>query len=230
MRLALLTSVALLMFLGAPAVLADGNAQEQQVFERSILRIYIMENDRIAGGGTAVLTDKGLMTNYHIVQDVGTVYYKPRDFDKPREIAGQRSAVVVDRFGATRKVASWKMWGRADVVVLTLAKPAPGQWVPLKWGAMPKLGDRVRVAGFYGKSGLGSPRSGKLCYSTGWVEGIQMQWIQGQMYQIILSNAPIYKGLSGSPLLNDAGEVVAINAVVMLSGWPHTGSWRLPTK
>lgn len=106
-----------------------------------------------------------------------------------------------------------------DLALLSFESSNPS-YTLAKWGKTPSPGESVLAAGF--PYSLLKPEEKNLILTKGMVWNLLDKSLEGG-YQLGYSN-DIYKGMSGGPLLNQAGEVVAINGMHAhpLLGNPYT--------
>lgn len=200
----------------APAVVnirarenADQTAQGQNMPNDELFRFFGIPNpgnppnrDRVSGGtGFIISADGYILTNRHVVDgaDKITVTMKDRR-ELDAEIIGEDEA--------------------SDVAVLKVdAKNLP----TLKLGSVNDLeiGEWVMA--------IGSPLSFENSVTKGIVSAKGRQ-IRGQQYiPYIQSDVPINRGNSGGPLINMAGEVVAINTLIFSNTGGYMGiSFSIP--
>jgi len=212
----------LLLPLVAGVAFADDSPSPK--LNQSIFRMYMNAGDQVAGAGSVTYTDQGLMTCFHCVEMLGKAYYR-RVPGKPLEVVGFMTAEVIDAWGVRRDIVSWERI-HADIVVLVLDGEIPENWVPLKWGAMPVPGDMVKAAGYFGYSGFGDKDKALLSVSVGYMHGAIIELARAGPQVYLTHSAPVASGMSGSALLNTAGEVIGITSWVGGSGWAQSGAGR----
>jgi hypothetical protein len=186
----------------------DINAQPApRDYTLSIYRFFIYQGEDLLGGGTAFMCDKGLVTAAHCVEplDMPGVY-----------------ARVVDVRGQGGLVVAWSVEdGDVDIAYLVLDE-VPASWVPMPTASYdPEPHARVCVIGCYGRPGFGYADAGLLALGEGWVASVD----EG----VMLHNAPLYKGMSGSPTFDERGRVIGVACFVTdYSGWCESGSYLWP--
>lgn len=203
----------------AMADVAGQDTPTKAPLNRSIFRFALMAGDELLGGGTAFLSDRGLITCHHCVEPIGKPLVQVTKTDSTPQ--GLEAAVltiwaqVMDCHGVARRVEGWTRVQRADIVVLDCGE-LPQEWVPLKWApALPEPWKPVYAYGYYGASGWSRLDYALLSKGAGWTEGVEVQYDKDGLVEMYLRHsAPIYRGFSGGPLLNYEGEVVAVNAWV----------------
>lgn len=200
----------------APAVVnirarenADQIQSDQNLPNEELFRFFGIPNpgtppnrDRVSGGSGFIISSDGyILTNRHVVDgaDKITVTMKDRR-ELEAEIIGEDEA--------------------SDVAVLKVdAKNLP----TLKVGSVNDLeiGEWVMA--------IGSPLSFENSVTKGIVSA-KGRRIRGQQYiPYIQSDVPINRGNSGGPLINMAGEVVAINTLIFSNTGGYMGiSFSIP--
>jgi hypothetical protein len=183
----------LLILLVLPALAGVAFADEPApLLSDSIFVVEMRAGDRVIGNGSATYTDKGLLTCFHVVDSLGAAYYKAEP-GKPLEVLGHLTGWVVDGHGADFKIREWVRL-HEDVVRLILdvedGVEAPAYWAQLKWAAAKGPGQPVKAVGWF---------AGDLAVAY----GPGLCWYE-------VTNAPVAPGMSGSALLNEAGECVGI--------------------
>jgi S1-C subfamily serine protease len=151
------------------------------------------------GHGSGVVLENGLVvTNRHVVEGVGFVeiFFKPTDLTRVASSIEVRSGKVkaVDR--------------RRDLAVI-----APDSLPPNFKFLKITTHDNYEVgADVYA---IGHPHGYSWTFTQGIISGVRAIDTDGQNYTAIQTQTPINPGNSGGPLLNDAGDVTAINT------WRH---------
>ena len=203
----------------AMADIAGNDTPAKAPLNRSIFRFALMAGDELLGGGTAFLSDRGLITCYHCVEPIGrNVVRVSKTTSTPQGLEAQVLTIwaqVIDCHGVARRVAGWTRVARADIVVLDCGE-LPQEWVPLKWAAaLPEPWKPVYCYGYYGASGWSRMDYALLSKGAGWTEGVEVEYdADGVVGMSLRHSAPIYQGFSGGPTINYEGEVVGVNAWV----------------
>ena len=156
--------------------------------------------EEIATGTGVVLTADGyIVTNYHIIAGVETVYVTCEDVEYEAELIGTDATV--------------------DIAVLK-AKNASG----LKPAALGdsfalRIGDTAIVIG----DPLGTL---KLTCTNGIISGLDRELnTDGKVQNYIQTNAAVNPGNSGGPLINDKGEVIGIVTMkTIVAGYDEYGN------
>lgn len=103
--------------------------------------------------------------------------------------------------------------GRDRSSDLALLRVAPHDLPPLERGTMPSVGHLVLAIG---RPGRGGPLA-----SLGIVSGVQgagRRWRPGAPESILITDAVLYPGFSGGPLVNASGQLVGINTSLHARG------------
>ena len=196
MRKGLISSlIAFIVFLSLISpVLASDFSQDANAIEKaasSVLKLYIYndEGKEIAtGSGFVAIDNQTIITNYHVIED-GKKITAVSD-------AGQQFEVSI-LYCADKEY---------DVAILGFDIPSDINPLPLGNSNDLKRGEKV-VA-------IGSPIGIRNTVSTGNISAIYEEsgipWIQ--------FTAPISKGSSGGPLLDDSGTVIGITSAFFVDG------------
>ncbi len=176
---------------------ATASLQGFSAYERAALRIRNISCRGVAVGTGFAVAPRVIVTNRHVVEGASALQIQTYD--------GQ------DRRVETAGAATF-----ADLAIVRLADDMPAT-LPLA-AANPKQGDPITVVGY--------PGGGELTTSHGTVLGYSADLVGGSPEPMIVNNAPIEHGSSGSPLVDRAGEVVGV-AYAGKEGGPY---WAVPVE
>jgi S1-C subfamily serine protease len=145
------------------------------------VRIRNIGCGELSTGTGFAIDDHTLVTNRHVVSGLATLQVATYD---GRDIA------VADAASAT--VADLAIVHTKDALpaIATLAETDP------------QTGDHVTIVGY--------PSGGPLTLSDGIILGTQDDPLQTSLGQVLVSDALVQPGSSGSPVLDDAGLVVGV--------------------
>lgn len=187
----------------AQAQIADAMVRIRTTFTKpDYFRPWQMQGQALRTGSGCVIEGNRILTNAHIVSDASFI-----------EVRRSGSA---DRFVAKAKVISHEL----DLAILEVEDESffDGA-VPLTFGQMPEIGDRVQAYGF--------PSGGnRLTVTEGIVSRIDRRSYShsGKSNLVCQFDASINSGSSGGPVIND-GKIVGI---VFQSGSGENVSFMVP--
>lgn len=181
-----------------PAVSAGTpTLQGFSAYEKAALRIRNIGCGGVSSGSGFAVAERVLITNHHVVQ--GASLLQVETFD-----------------GRSREVKTAGAVNFADVAVVFIEDDLPAT-LPLA-ARNPRVGERVTVVGY--------PLGGKLTTSQGRVVDYGNDPIGRSGELMLVNDAPIAPGSSGSPLVNDGGQVVG----VAYAGRPGGPYWAVPVE
>lgn len=154
-----------------------------------------------ATGSGFVAAPHLVVTNRHVVCENGTPLSHG---DLKVQVGGTSHSVVRMRFPADPEI---------DLAVLELAEALEAPPVRLGYGQLVEVGERVVAMGFPLPQGDSSEED--LLMDHGIVNRIRAVARHGRELELGLRLAP---GMSGGPIFNDCGEVVAVSAFVRHQG------------
>ncbi|WP_347350985.1 serine protease [Intrasporangium sp.] len=166
-------------------------------YERAALRIRNITCQGVQVGSGFAVAPRVIVTNRHVVD--GAAVLQIETFD-----------------GSDRQVATAGVATFADLSVVRLAEDLPAT-LPLA-AQNPKPGDRITVVGY--------PGGGELTTSQGRVLRYGADLVGESDEPMIVDDAPIEHGSSGSPLVDAAGQVVG----VAYAGKPDGPYWAVPVE
>jgi S1-C subfamily serine protease len=161
-------------------------------YERAALRIRNISCEGVARGSGFAVADRVIVTNRHVAE-------------------GATSLEVETYDGRTRVVETAGVVGIADLAIIRTSQDLPTT-LPLA-PSNPRRGDRIRVVGF--------PGGGQLTTTTGAVLGYGPDGLGVSDELMLVNDAPIQPGSSGSPLVDDGGQVVGVAYAGSRSGGPN---------
>lgn len=166
-------------------------------YERASLRIRNISCQGIAVGSGFAVAPRVIVTNRHVVEGATALQIQTYD-------------------GRDRKVDTAGAATFADLAIVRLGDDLPAT-LPLA-ASNPKPGDAITVVGYPGGGELKTSRGKVLRYGAD---------IVGQSDEpMIINDAPIEHGSSGSPLVDSAGQVVG----VAYAGKPEGPYWAVPVE
>jgi S1-C subfamily serine protease len=191
---------------GAPPVLR-GQA-EQNLFNTYARSVVLIVTEDALGSGSVINTDGTILTNAHVVagyKSVGVIFKPMKLGAEPRGSDAVKATVVrIDEV--------------ADLALIKVAS-LPSDIKPLVIGDFSKvqIGQDVHA--------IGHPFGETWSYTKGIVSQVRVnyEWKSvedGLMHKadVVQTQTPINPGNSGGPLLNDAGEMVGVNAFGVAQG------------
>lgn len=181
-----------------PAVSAGTpTLQGFSAYEKAALRIRNIGCGGVSSGSGFAVAERVLITNRHVVQ--GATLLQVETFD-----------------GRSREVETAGAVTFADLAVVFIESDLPTA-LPLA-SRNPRVGDPVTVVGY--------PLGGQLTTSQGHVLGYGSDPIRRSGEPMLLNDAPIAPGSSGSPLVDEEGQVVGV-AYAGAQGGPY---WAVPVE
>jgi S1-C subfamily serine protease len=191
---------------GAPPVLR-GQA-EQNLFNTHARSVVLIVTPDSLGSGSVIGTDGTILTNAHVVAGVKSVgvIFKPLTLGvEPKASDAVKATVVrVDEV--------------ADLALIKVAS-LPSDVKPLVIGDFSKvqIGQDVHA--------IGHPFGETWSYTKGIVSQVRLnyEWESKEdrlkhKADVVQTQTPINPGNSGGPLLNDAGEMIGVNAFGVAQG------------
>ncbi|MDN5798087.1 MAG: serine protease [Intrasporangium sp.] len=166
-------------------------------YERAALRIRNITCEGVEVGSGFAVAPRVIVTNRHVVDGAAVLQLQTYDGH--------------DRQVATAGVATF-----ADLAIVRISDDLAAT-LPLA-SANPKPGDPITVVGY--------PGGGELTTSHGHVLRYGADIVGESDEPMIINDAPIAHGSSGSPLVDAAGEVVG----VAYAGKPEGPFWAVPVE
>ncbi|QZN84442.1 serine protease [Cellulomonas sp. C5510] len=149
--------------------------------QRMAVRIRNVGCDSLSTGSGFAIDESTLITNRHVVADSADLQLSTYD---GRDVAVTASATAA----------------LADLAVVRTADPLPS--APGLAEADPGPGDEVTVVGY--------PQGGALTVTTGQVIGATTDPLNENLGQVLVTNAEVEPGSSGSAVLDASGRVVGV--------------------
>jgi S1-C subfamily serine protease len=163
---------------------AGGDALSPDGFdavERMAVRIRNVGCEELSTGSGFAIDEHTLITNKHVVAD-----------SKDLEVSTYDGHDIT--VGATSTA------GLADLAVVRTTDPLPSH--PELAKADPEPGDHVTVVGY--------PAGGELTVTEGEVKGSTRDPLNANLGEVLLTDAPVEPGSSGSAALDDKGRVIGV--------------------
>ncbi len=148
---------------------------------RMAVRIRNIGCGRISTGSGFAIDSHTLITNRHVVADSQKIQVSTHD-GRDVEVETASSAAL------------------ADLAVVRTRDPLP--WAPELGDADPVAGDPITVAGY--------PEGGALTVTEGTVLGPANDPLNENLGQVLVTDAPVEPGSSGSAALDASGRVVGV--------------------
>ncbi|QAY64711.1 serine protease [Xylanimonas allomyrinae] len=149
--------------------------------QRMAVRIRNVGCGRISTGSGFAIDDHTLITNRHVVADAASLQVSTYD-------------------GRDLDVATASTAALADLAVVRTKDALPS--APQLGDADPVAGDHVTVVGY--------PEGGALTVTEGRVLGPTSDPLHENLGEVLLTDAPVEPGSSGSAALDEAGRVVGV--------------------
>ncbi len=149
--------------------------------QRMAVRIRNVGCDSLSTGSGFAIDETTLITNRHVVADSADLQLSTYD---GRDVAVTASATAA----------------LADLAVVRTADPLPS--APGLADADPDPGDEVTVVGY--------PQGGALTVTSGQVIGATTDPLNENLGQVLVTNAEVEPGSSGSAVLDTEGRVVGV--------------------
>jgi len=160
---------------------ADISPDGFDAIQRTAARVRNIGCGEIVIGSGFAIDDHTLITNRHVVANSQQIQVSTYD--------GRDVAVTAAALADFSDLA---------VVVAQDSLPAYTQLA----AADPVIGERISVVGF--------PAGGRLTVTSGRILGSAQDPLRANLGEILVTDAPLAPGSSGSPALNEAGEVVGV--------------------
>ncbi|MCO7273212.1 MULTISPECIES: S1C family serine protease [Cellulosimicrobium] len=164
-----------------PAGSENLSADGFDAVRRMAVRIRNVRCDGLSTGSGFAVDSRTLITNKHVVDSSRSLQLLTYD---GRDIAAQTASVA----------------GLADLAIVRTAEDLPS--APTLAAADPAPGDPVTVVGY--------PEGGRLTVTQGSVIGTTTDPLHENLGEVLVTDAPVEPGSSGSAALNDAGEVIGV--------------------
>jgi len=164
-----------------PADAADLSADGFNAVQRMAVRIRNVGCGRISTGSGFAIDSHTLITNRHVVADAQKLQVSTYD-GRDVEVETASSAAL------------------ADLAVVRTRDPLP--WAPELSEVDPATGDPVTIAGY--------PEGGALTITQGRVLGPADDPLNENLGQVLVTDARVEPGSSGSAALDEAGRVVGV--------------------
>jgi S1-C subfamily serine protease len=148
---------------------------------RMAVRIRNVGCEGLSTGSGFALDERTLVTNKHVVESSRSLQLLTYD---GRDIAAQTASTA----------------GLADLAVVRTAEDLPSS--PTLADADPTPGDPVTVVGY--------PEGGRLTVTRGSVIGTTTDPLHANLGEVLVTDAPVEPGSSGSAALDDAGAVIGV--------------------
>ncbi|WP_448060320.1 S1C family serine protease [Cellulomonas hominis] len=149
--------------------------------QRMAVRIRNVGCSSLSTGSGFAIDETTLITNRHVVADSADLQLSTYD--------GRDIAVTASSTAAL-----------ADLAVVRTAEPLPA--APVLADADPVPGDAVTVVGY--------PQGGELTITSGQVIGSTTDPLNENLGEVLVTDAPVEPGSSGSAALNKDGEVIGV--------------------
>jgi S1-C subfamily serine protease len=149
--------------------------------QRMAVRIRNIGCGQLSTGSGFAIDANTLITNRHVVADAATLQVNTYD-------------------GRDVEVETASTAALADLAVVRTHDPLPS--APTLADADPALGERVTVVGY--------PEGGALTVTQGTVIGTQQDPLNENLGEVLVTDARVEPGSSGSAALDDAGRVVGV--------------------
>ncbi|WP_407318162.1 serine protease [Isoptericola halotolerans] len=169
----------------APSLSAEGSAQLSpdgfDAVQRMAVRIRNVGCDTLSTGSGFALDEHTLVTNRHVVADSSTLQVSTYD-GRDLDVSAASTAAL------------------ADLAVVRTADPLPS--FPRLADDDPAPGDDVTVVGY--------PAGGRLTVTAGRVIGTTTDPLHENLGEVLVTDAPVEPGSSGSAALDEAGDVIGV--------------------
>lgn len=149
--------------------------------KRMAVRIRNVGCSSLSTGSGFALDERTLITNKHVVE-------------------GSKSLQVLTYDGRDIQVETASAAGLADLAIVRTSDDLPS--APTLAAADPAQGDTVTVVGY--------PEGGQLTVTQGKVVGTATDPLHENLGQVLVTDAQVEPGSSGSAALNEAGEVIGV--------------------
>ena len=167
--------------LAAPEGADQLNANDIQTLDRMAIRIRNVGCQALSTGSGFAIDKRMIITNKHVVAGAKSLQLLTYD---GRDVTAETAAT-------------------ADLADIALVRTAQDlDFAPSLATSDPASGDPVTVIGY--------PDGGKLTVTTGAVIGATTDPLNENLGQVLVTDAPVEPGSSGSAALNEAGEVIGV--------------------
>ncbi len=164
-----------------PSAAASLSPDGFDAVQRMAVRIRNIGCGQISTGSGFAIDDHTLITNRHVVAEAATLQVSTYD-------------------GRDVEVAAASTADLADLAVVRTRDALPA--APSLAEADPTIGDAVTVVGY--------PEGGALTITQGHVTGTQKDPLHENLGQVLVTDARVEPGSSGSAALDDSGRVVGV--------------------
>lgn len=167
----------------APTPTQKGNLSPDgfDAAQRMAVRIRNIGCSSLSTGSGFAIDDTTLITNRHVVADSADLHLSTYD--------GRDIAVTAAQTAAL-----------ADLAVVRTAEPLPA--APVLADVDPGAGDSVSVVGY--------PKGGQLTVTSGHVIGSTTDPLNENLGEVLVTDAPVEPGSSGSAALDSEGRVIGV--------------------
>lgn len=168
----------------APTAAADGTQLSPDGFDaaqRMAVRIRNIGCGALSTGSGFALDEHTLVTNRHVVADSAELQLSTYD---GRDVAAEAASTA----------------GLADLAVVRTVDALPA--VPVLADADPQVGDAVTVVGY--------PLGRRLTVTDGTVVGAVTDPLNANLGEVLVTDAPVEPGSSGSAALDAQGRVIGV--------------------
>nr|WP_246256376.1 serine protease [Isoptericola halotolerans] len=171
--------------LAAPSLSAEGSDQLSpdgfDAVQRMAVRIRNVGCDALSTGSGFAVDEHTLITNRHVVADSSALQVSTYD-GRDLDVSAASTAAL------------------ADLAVVRTEDPLPS--FPRLADDDPEQGDEVTVVGY--------PAGGRLTVTAGSVIGTTTDPLHENLGEVLVTDAPVEPGSSGSAALDEAGDVIGV--------------------
>lgn len=167
----------------APAPTETGNLSPDgfDIAQRMTVRIRNIGCDSLSTGSGFAIDARTLITNKHVVADSADLQLSTYD-------------------GRDVPVTAASTAGLADLAIVRTAQDLPA--APVLADQDPVVGDAVTVVGY--------PLGGRLTVTSGHVVGVTTDPLHATLGEVLVTDAPVEPGSSGSAALDAQGRVIGV--------------------